>query len=90
MEICKAPTLQLKALKKCFTKYTRNVHRDGKCYQKKYICIYRQVFKHNYAKDAHAHTLTHIKGINNNRSHFYSAVAHRQGFTFACRVLALF
>ena len=28
MEICKAPTLRLKAL----NKHTHNVHRDGKCY----------------------------------------------------------
>ena len=35
---------------------THNVQ-DGKCYQKKFnLCIYRQVFKHNYAKDAHTHT----------------------------------
>ena len=26
---------------------------------KKIKCIYRQVFKHNYAKDAHTHTHTH-------------------------------
>ena len=33
MEICKAPTLRLKALNKHI--YTPNVHRDGKCSQKK-------------------------------------------------------
>ena len=39
MEICKAPTLRLKVL----NKHTHNVHRDGKCYQKKIIILYWQV-----------------------------------------------
>ena len=39
--------------------YTHNVHQDGKCPKINKKCIYRQVFKHNYAKDAHTHTHTH-------------------------------
>ena len=48
MEICKAPTLRLKALN------THNVHQDGKCYKKIYIKISTRVFKH-YATHTHTH-----------------------------------
>ena len=57
MEICKAPTLRLKAL----NKHTHIMYIEMENVIKKKKCIYRQVFKHNYAKDActHTHTRTH-------------------------------
>ena len=56
MEICKVPTLRLKAL----NKHTHIMHiKMENVIPKKNRSIYRQVFKHNYAKDAHAHTHTH-------------------------------
>ena len=52
MEICKAPTLRLKAL----NKHTHIMYIEMEnVIQKNKKNIYRQVFKHNYAKDAHAH-----------------------------------
>ena len=56
METGKAPTLRLKAL---------NKHTHIMYIKMEYViflflkCIYRQVFKHNYAKDAHTHACTH-------------------------------
>ena len=56
MEICKAPTLRLKALNKhTHIMYIEMENVIKKIYKK---CIYRQVFKHNYAKDARTHTHT--------------------------------
>ena len=53
--------------------YTHKVHQDGKLLSTKKInCIYRQVFKDNYAKDAHArthahtHTLYRLIGVKDN------------------------
>ena len=58
MEICKAPTLQLKAL----NKHTHIMYIEMEnVIKKKKKCIYWQVFKHNYAKDAHAHAHTHAR-----------------------------
>ena len=56
MEICKALTLWLKAL----NKHTRIMYIEMENVIKKiFKNIYRQVFKHNYAKHAHAHINTH-------------------------------
>ena len=56
MEIRKAPTLRLKAL----YKHTHIMYIEMEnVIKKKKLYIYRQVFKHNYAKDAHTHTHTH-------------------------------
>ena len=56
MEICKAPTLRLKVLNKhthiMYIKMENVVQKINVYY------IYRQVFKHNYAKDARTHTHT--------------------------------
>ena len=57
MEICKAPTLRLKALNK--HTHIMYIKMENVIKNKEEICIYRQVFKHNYAKDAHTHTHTH-------------------------------
>ena len=55
MEICKAPTLRLKALnKRTHIMYIEMENQN--VIQKISMDIYRQVFKHNYAKDAHTHT----------------------------------
>ena len=54
MEICKAPTLRLKTL----NKYTHIMYIGMENVSKKKK-IYRQGFKHNYAKNAHTHTHTH-------------------------------
>ena len=54
METCKAPTLQLKALNK--HTHIMCIEMENVIQKKK---IYRQVFKHNYAKDAHTHIHTH-------------------------------
>ena len=64
MEICKAPTLWLKAL----NKYTHIMYIEMEYVIQKKICIYRQVFKHNYAKDAHTHTHTlyRLMGVKDN------------------------
>ena len=43
MEICKVPTLRLKVLNK--HTYIMYIEMEN--------VLYRQVFKHNYAKDAH-------------------------------------
>ena len=51
MAICKAPTLRLKALNK--RTHIMYIEMEN-VIQKIYIC--QQVFKHNDAKDAHAHT----------------------------------
>ena len=52
MEICKAPTLRLKVL----NNHTHIMYIEMEnVIQKNNIYIYRQVFKHNYAKDAHTH-----------------------------------
>ena len=60
MEICKAPTLRLKALNK--HTHIMYIEMENVIQKKKYvyihiyfldIYIYRQVFKHNYAKDIH-------------------------------------
>ena len=53
MEICKAPTLRLKALNK--HTHIMYIEMENVIPKNKYAYIYRQVFKHNYAKDAHAH-----------------------------------
>ena len=61
MEICKAPTLRLKVLNKhTHIKYIKmeNVVQKINVYY-----IYRQVFKHNYAKDAHAHIHTFLHNL---------------------------
>ena len=62
MEICKAPTLKLKAL----NKHTHIMYIEMENFILFFIYIYRQVFKHNYAKDAHTHTHTHTVQIDNN------------------------
>ena len=49
MEICKAPTLRLKALDK--HTHTRYIEMEN-VIKKTHTRIYRQVFKHNHAKDA--------------------------------------
>ena len=51
MEICKAPTLQLKAL----NKRTHIMHTEMENVIKKYK-QYRQGVMHNYAKYTHTHT----------------------------------
>ena len=64
MEICKGPTLRLKAL----NKHTHIMYIEMENVIKKiYICIYQLVFKHNYAKDAHTytHTLFRLKDNDN-------------------------
>ena len=55
MEICKAPTLWLKALNK--HTHIMYIEMENVIPQNKYV--YRQVFKYNYVKDAHTHTHTH-------------------------------
>ena len=61
MEICKAPTLQLKAL----NKHTHIMHIEmEKCY-KKYI----STSVHNYAKDAHARARAHTHTHTHTRTH---------------------
>ena len=55
MEICKAPTLRLKAL----NKHTHITYIEMENVIQKNKKIYRQGFKHNYAKDTHTHTHTH-------------------------------
>ena len=69
MEICKVPTLRLKAL----NKHTHIMYiKMENVIKNKYIYIYRQVFKHNYAKDVHthacmhAHTLYRLIGVKDN------------------------
>ena len=58
MDICKAPTLRLKAL----NKHTHIMYIEMEnVINFFFLYIYRQVFKHNYAKDAHAHT--HCTGL---------------------------
>ena len=57
MEICKAPTLQLKVLNKHI--HIKYMEIENVINKKINMYIYRQMFKHNYAKDAHAHTHTH-------------------------------
>ena len=56
MEICKAPTLQLKPL----NKHTHIMYIEMENVipppHRKIVFIYQQVFKHNYAKDAHTQT----------------------------------
>ena len=59
MEICKAPTLRLKAL----NKHTHIMYIEMENVIKS---IYRQVFKHNYAKDAHTHTHMGLMGVKDN------------------------
>ena len=67
MKICKAPTLRLKAL----NKHTHIMYIEMEnVIQKKLICIYRQVFKHNYAKDAH--TQTHIRAHTHTHTHTHT------------------
>ena len=52
MEICKAPTLRLKVLNK--HTHIMYIEMENVIQKKrKKRGIYRQVFKHNYAKDAH-------------------------------------
>ena len=55
MEICKAPTLRVKAL----NKHTHIMYIEMENVIQKKKSIYRQLSKHNYAKYAHAHTHTH-------------------------------
>ena len=56
MEICKVPTLRLKAL----NKHTHIMYIEMEnVIKNNNNKIYRQGFKHNYAKDAHTHTHTH-------------------------------
>ena len=57
MEICKAPTLQLKAL----NKHTHIMYIEMENVIQKINYIYRHVFKHNYTRDAHAHTRMHVR-----------------------------
>ena len=57
IEICKAPTLRLKAL----NKHTHIMYIEMENVIQKNIKKYRQVFKHNYAKDAHTHARTHAR-----------------------------
>ena len=70
MEICKAPTVRLKALNKhthiMYTEMENVILKN-----KYYIYVYRQMFKHNYAKHAkhahtHTHTHTHTGTVQNN------------------------
>ena len=49
-----------------------NVHRDGKCYKKKWIFfMYRPMFKHNYAQDARTctHTRAHMHACTHTHTH---------------------
>ena len=64
METCKAPTLRLKAL----NKHAHMMYIEMENVIKKRRSIYRQVFKHNYAKDAHTHTYTlyRLMGVKDN------------------------
>ena len=55
MGICKAPTLRLKAL----NKHTHVMYIEMENVIPPQKCIYRQVFKNNYAKDAHTYTHAH-------------------------------
>ena len=68
MEICKAPTLQLKALNKHSITYIMYIQMEMLSAIKMYVREKRgkklthngrQGFKRNYAKDAHTHTHTH-------------------------------
>ena len=70
MAICKAPTLRLKALNKhthiMYIEMENVIH-----LKKKKKNIYRQVFKHNYAKDAHTrtHARTHARTHTHTHTH---------------------
>ena len=68
MEICKAPTLRLKAL----NKHTHIMYIEMENVIKKKKCIYRQVFKHNYAKDGHAHAHTHARAHARTHTHTHT------------------
>ena len=71
MEICKAPTLRLKTLNKhAHIMYIEMENVIQKNKLKK--CMYRQVFKYDYAKDAHTHThtRTHARTHAHTDTHF--------------------
>ena len=68
MEICKAPTLQLKALNK--HTHIMYIEMDNVIPPKK--CIYRQVFKNNYAKDAHTYTRTRTRTHTHTPTHTHT------------------
>ena len=72
MEICKAPTLRLKAL----NKHTHIMYIEMKSVinlkKKMFIYIYRQVFKHNYAKDAHTYTHARTHARSHARTHAHT------------------
>ena len=61
MEICKAPTLRFKAL----NKHTHIMYIEMEIFikTKQKTIIYRQVFEHNYAKDARTRTTINSKYV---------------------------
>ena len=58
MEICKVPTLRLKAL----NKHTHIMYIEMEMFN---FFFFFKGFKYNYAKDAHTHTV-HTSGVKNN------------------------
>ena len=83
MEICKAPTLRRKAL----NKHTHIVYLEMENVIKKNPqCIYQQVFKHNYAKDAHTHTHTHA----HTHTHTHTQTVQTDGSEGQCGLTEIF
>ena len=83
MEICKAPTLRLKALNKhAHIMYIEMENVIKKTPTK----TYGQGFKHNYAKDAHTHTHTHTHTPLAPECFLFVLTSHRILRCFVCAV----
>ena len=80
MEICKVPTLQLKVL----NKHTHIMYIEMENVIKKREYIYRQVLKHNYAKNARTHACTHA------RTHTHTNTVQTDGSEGQCGLTEIF
>ena len=86
MEICKAPTLRLKALNK--HTHIKYIEMENVIQFFYLFFIYRQVFNHNYANDTHTHT--HTRTRTHTHTHTHTHTVQTDGSEGQCGLTEIF